>query len=73
MPQYKLEYRERAEGALLKSSLITADDPESAKAEARREFTVIQVNLGARHFQVVDEHGAVVASHQSTDDPPRER
>lgn len=73
MPQYKLEYRERPEGAVLKSALITADNADAAEAEARREFTLVQANLGARQFQVLDEHGAVVASHRSTDDPPRQR
>jgi hypothetical protein len=69
MPQYKVEYRERPEGALLKSSYITAANAEDAEAAVRREFTAIQANMGARQYQILDDAAAVVGSHRSADEP----
>ena len=51
MPQYTVEYRERPEGALLKSSFVTAPNAEAAETEVKRAFTAVQANLGARQYQ----------------------
>jgi hypothetical protein len=63
MPLYKVEYREREDGKVLKSDLIAADSVGQAEAKAKRNFTAVQANLGARHYQVLDHHSIVVASH----------
>jgi hypothetical protein len=72
MPQFKVEYRERPEGALLKSSTVTASDAEEAETEVKREFTAVQANLGAREYQILDADAVVVAAHSTPDDPHRD-
>jgi hypothetical protein len=72
MPQYTVEYRERPEGALLKSSFFNALNAEAAETEVKRAFTVVQANLGAREYQILDAAALVVASHFTPDDGPRE-
>ncbi len=72
MPQYKIEYRECPEGALLKSSFVTAPNAEEAEAAVKREFTGVQANLGARQYQILDAAAVVVAEHLTPEDPPRE-
>jgi hypothetical protein len=69
MPQYKVEYRESPEGALLKSGHITAPKVEDAEAEVKREFAAVQANLGARQYEIQDDAGVVVAFHHSSDEP----
>ena len=71
MPQYKVEYRECPEGALLKSNYITATAAEDAETAVKREFTAVQANLGARQYTIEDEAGVVVAFHRSSDEPTR--
>jgi hypothetical protein len=63
MPLYKVEYREYVDGDVLKSDLFVANGVGEAEAKAKRNFTAVQVNLGARHYQVLDNHSDVVASH----------
>jgi hypothetical protein len=63
MSLYKVEYRERVDGEVLESDLIAANGVGEAEAKAKRNFTVVQVNLGARHYQVLDLRSAGVASH----------
>jgi hypothetical protein len=50
-------------GKVLKSDLFVANGVGEAEAKAKRNFTAVQVNLGARHYQVLDNHSDVVASH----------
>lgn len=69
MPQYKVEYRERPDGALLKSSYIHARDTLEAEAEVKRAFTAVQANLGAREYQILDADAVIVAAHRSPDEP----
>ncbi len=69
MPQYKVEYRESRESEVLKFDLFSASDDAEAVAETKRNFTAVQANLGARHFQVLDHDAVVVAAHQSSPDP----
>lgn len=69
MPQYKVEYRERPEGALLKSSFVTAPNAEEAEAAVKREFTAVQANLGARQYQISDAADIVVATHTGAEEP----
>ena len=72
MPQYKVEYRERPEGALLKTSSVTASNAEEAETEVKREFTAVQANLGAREYQILDAAAVVVAAHATPNDPHRD-
>lgn len=69
MPQYKVEYRECAEGALLESSFVTALNVEHAETAVRSEFTGVQANLGARQYQILDTAGVVVATHIGAEEP----
>ena len=69
MPQYKVEYRECPEGALLKSSFVMASNAEEAETAVRREFTAVQANLGARHYQILTVADLVVATHANAADP----
>ena len=71
-PQYKVEYRERPEGALLKSNFVTASNAEAAETEVKRAFTAAQANRGARQYQILDAAALVVVAHFTPDDPPRE-
>jgi len=71
MPQYTVEYRERPEGALLKSKFFTAANAEAAETEVKRAFTAVQANLGARQYEILDGAGNVVATHSTPDEPPR--
>jgi hypothetical protein len=72
MPQYKVEYRECPKGAVLTSSFITASNAEEAETAVKREFTAVQANLGARQYDILDSAAAVVATHSTPADPPRE-
>ncbi len=69
MPQYKVEYRERAEGALLRSSFVTAPNAEEAERAVKGEFTGVQANLGARQYQITDAADVVVATHIGAGEP----
>ena len=69
MPQYKVEYRESPEGALLKSSFVTAPNAEEAETAVKRKFTAVQANLGARQYQILDATDIVVATHDSAEEP----
>jgi len=72
MPQYKVEYRERPDGMLLKATLVTALDAEAAETEAKRAFTALQANLGARQYQILDDNSVVIARHLTPEDEPRD-
>jgi hypothetical protein len=63
LPLYTVEYRERADGKVLKSDLIAASGVSEANDKAKRNFTAVEAKLGARHYQVLDHYAAVVASH----------
>ena len=67
MPQYKVEYREAPHGALLQSNSFTALDDHNAELAVKREFTLVQANLGARQYQIFDDDSVVVAAHRSAD------
>jgi hypothetical protein len=67
MPQFKVEYRDGPDGAILKSAYFTASDVEEAEKEAKREFTAVQVNLGARQYEILGDEGRVVAAHSNPD------
>jgi hypothetical protein len=69
MPQYKVEYRECAEGALLKSIFFTAQNAEEAETAIKSEFTGVQANLGARQYRILDAANAVVATHAGAEEP----
>ena len=61
MPQYTIEYLE--DGKVLKSDIVTADNGLTAWVEAKKRFTCVQANLGARDFKVLDQAGAVLMRH----------
>ena len=61
MPQYTIEYLE--DGKVLKSDVVTADNGLTAWLEAKKRFTVVQANLGARDYEVSDQAGAVLMRH----------
>ncbi len=67
MPQYKVEYREQPQGALLKPSYITASGAEDAEMAVKRAFTAVQANLGARQYEIRDGTAVLVASHRRSD------
>ena len=65
MPRYTIEYLEDDE--VLKSEVITADHDLAAQEEAKKAFTIVQANLGARDYTVRDQHGAVLMRHNGPD------
>jgi hypothetical protein len=73
MPQYKVEYREAPHGAPLQSNFLTAIDDVNAELAVKREFTLMQANLGARQYQIFDDASVVVAAHRSADQATPDR
>lgn len=70
MPQYRVEYREHPKGALLESNFLVASNAEDAEIEVKKAFTIVQANLGARQYQILDGE-RVVATHRTPDEPSR--
>lgn len=44
---------------------------EAAEIEVKRAFTLVQANLGAREYQILDAAALVIASHATPNDAPR--
>ncbi|MBY0567692.1 MAG: hypothetical protein K2P70_10285 [Hyphomonadaceae bacterium] len=69
MSQYLVEYREWPEGPVLKSDSVIATNDEDAEARVKQLFTLVQANLGARHYRILDDARAVVATHATPKEP----
>ena len=69
MPQFKVEYRERSNGVILKTCIFNASDAKAAETEVKRAFTAVQASLGVRQYRILDGAGVVVGAHKTPDEP----